>query len=108
MMLGSDCKGSCQADALLHPSAQLPNVPFAPSLETHSADDLDRPLAPLPPSDAAYFEPKGDIVDHGSMRQQSVMLEHHGELLAPHRAKTLRIHLHEIFAVEAYFTGGGL
>ena len=36
------------------------------------------------------------------------MLEHHGELLAPHRAKTLRTHLHEIFAVKANFTGGGL
>ncbi len=53
------------------------------ALEPDKRDHLARPRLALAPRHALDLERKGDIVEHGEMRQQREMLKHHAHLVTP-------------------------
>ena len=72
-----------ESNALLHPAAHLSGVVVFPPLETHRLDGLCRRLVPGFLVHAADLEAVCHVVHHTAVREQGVVLEDHGDLVAP-------------------------
>src|ERR1700694_2140677 len=65
-------------DARLLATGQLRRHAVLEVIELHSLQHLLRLLAPLRLADAARLQIEGDVVENVEMREERVVLEHHG------------------------------
>ena len=71
------------ADALLLAAGELVRQIVLAALEPDQLDHLAGARLALFPRHALDLERKGDVVEHGEMRQQREVLEHHAHLVTP-------------------------
>ena len=69
------------ADALLLAAGELARKIVLAALEADQLDHLARARLALRSSHALDLERKGDVAEHGEMRQQGEVLEHHAHLV---------------------------
>ena len=91
------------ADALLLAAGQFPRVVLFAAVETDQFDDFERALFARRLADALDFERQRDIAEHGAVRQQGEVLEHHAHLVAAQVDQLLFADLHQVERFEADF-----
>ena len=78
------------------------------SLKANQFDNLAGAALAFGAADALDFQRKGDIAEHGQVRQQSEVLEHHAHLVAPDLDQRLIRGFQEVLVFEDDRAGRGL
>ena len=95
-----DGEGAREADALLHPPAQLVRIRPLDRREPDDAEQLSSPLMTGGLVDPLHLEPVGDVVDHRPVREEAEVLEHHRDLRAADLAQLLRVGAEDVLAAD--------
>ncbi len=100
-------QGPAEAHALLHSPGQLVRVVLFVALEADQLDDFPGPGVAFILGCAADLQPVGDIVQHGAVRQEAEVLEHHGHLPPAQFPQLRQARLQDVFAIHEYLPGRG-
>ena len=73
-------EGTREGDPLLLPAAELVGVALAVLAEAHQVQRLLGPAAAILRRDLAHPQPELDVLHHGQVWEEGVLLEHHAEV----------------------------
>ena len=76
-------QGACERDALLLTARELARQPLVVALERHEPEQLGAPAAALAAPHAARAQRELDVVGHGHVAEQRVVLEDEADLALP-------------------------
>ena len=85
-----------QAHTLLHAPRQLVGIAVLVTLQTHALEPFHRTLTTLLARHALNLQAVLGVFQHGVVREQRELLEHHRGLLAPKTQQLIVVHLHHI------------
>ena len=92
-------QSTCQRDALLLSTGDLPGTTSAESFEVHQTQHLGHPPLDLRLRPALTFETERDVLRHRHVGEECVVLEHHAD------AALGRRHAHQVVTVETDRSG---
>ena len=77
---GLDDQGAGEADALLHAAGELFGIGGLEAVEADGVDHVQRALVALDRADAARYQRRFHVLQHGQPRKQGEALKHDGDV----------------------------
>jgi hypothetical protein len=106
--LGVDRERARQADALLHPARELVGELRRHVLQPDQPQHVGGAREPLVLGDALDLLPEGNVLDHGPVREQAEVLEHHRDGVAAQLAQLGGVGGHHVRAGDPDLARGRL
>ena len=104
---GVDGEGAGEADALLHSAAHLPGVILLPSVEADGLNGFGGRRVALVFVHALNLQAVGYVVNDVAVGEEAVVLEDHGDLVAPELYEFFGGVFEDVLAVEDDLAPGG-
>jgi hypothetical protein len=91
---------------LLHAARQLVGILVLPAVQLDRADRAQRGLGALADVVTAHLLAEGDVLEHGAVRHQGHVLEHHADFFGPGPAQLPRGESVDVLTLDVDRAGG--